>query len=92
LEEKSLLSATIRRKLAALASLFEHLRETNSVSHDSAKGVKRLGVEFQQGKTNQLHSHFLEDSASERLTASLSIYFDSNTVLANQCEKDSRVL
>ncbi|WP_256376979.1 hypothetical protein [Nitrosospira multiformis] len=50
LEEKSLSGATIRRKLAALASLFEHLCESNSVTHNPVKGVKRPVVESQQGK------------------------------------------
>ncbi len=54
LEEKSLAGATIRRKLAALASLFEHLCETNSMSHNPVKGVKRPVVESQQGKTPAL--------------------------------------
>lgn len=50
LEEKSLAGAAIRRKLAALASLFEHLCESNSVTHNPVKGVKRPVVESQQGK------------------------------------------
>lgn len=54
LEEKSLAGATIRRKLAALASLFEHLCESNSVTHNPVKGVKRPVVESQQGKTPAL--------------------------------------
>ena len=47
LEEKSLAGATIRRKLAALASLFEHLCESNAVTHNPVKGVKRPVVESQ---------------------------------------------
>ena len=54
LEEKSLAGATIRRKLAALASLFEHLCESNAVTHNPVKGVKRPVVESQQGKTPAL--------------------------------------
>ena len=54
LEEKSLAGATIRRKLAALASLFEHLSESNLVTHNPVKGVKRPVVESQQGKTPAL--------------------------------------
>ena len=54
LEERLLAGATIRRKLAALASLFEHLCESNSVTHNPVKGVKRPVVESQQGKTPAL--------------------------------------
>jgi site-specific recombinase XerD len=54
LEEKLLAGATIRRKLAALASLFEHLCESNAVTHNPVKGVKRPVVESLQGKTPAL--------------------------------------
>jgi integrase/recombinase XerD len=54
LEERLLAGATIRRKLAALASLFEHLCESNSVTHNPVKGVRRPVVESQQGKTPAL--------------------------------------
>jgi len=54
LEEKSLSGATIRRKLAAPASLFEHLCESNALSHNPVKGVKRPVVESLQGKTAAL--------------------------------------
>ena len=32
---------SIRRKLAAVASLFDHLCEVNAVSHNPVRGVKR---------------------------------------------------
>jgi site-specific recombinase XerD len=54
LEVRQLAGATIRRKLAALASLFEHLCESNAVTHNPVKGVKRPVVESQQGKTPAL--------------------------------------
>src|SRR5687768_3028223 len=54
LEVRQLGGATIRRKLAALASLFEHLCESNAVTHNPVKGVKRPVVESQQGKTPAL--------------------------------------
>ncbi|MEO6431712.1 MAG: site-specific integrase, partial [Nitrosospira sp.] len=38
LEVQQLAGATIRRKLAALASLFEHLCESNAVTHNPVKG------------------------------------------------------
>jgi len=54
LESKSLSGATIRRKLAALASLFEYLCNQNAVTHNPVKGVKRPRVESQEGKTPAL--------------------------------------
>lgn len=41
LEGRVLSGATIRRKLAALSSLFEHLCDANTVTHNPVKGVKR---------------------------------------------------
>lgn len=54
LEEEQLAGASIRRKLAALSSLFEYLCENNAVTHNPVKGVKRPVVESQQGKTPAL--------------------------------------
>lgn len=54
LESQHLSGATIRRKLAALASLFESLCEHNAISHNPVKGVKRPRVESQTGKTPAL--------------------------------------
>ena len=54
LEKQSLSGATIRRKLAALASLFEYLCNQNAVTHNPVKGVKRPKVESQTGKTPAL--------------------------------------
>ncbi|SDA28862.1 Site-specific recombinase XerD [Nitrosospira sp. Nsp18] len=54
LEAQLLGGSTIRRKLAALSSLFEHLCESNAVTHNPVKGVKRPAVESQQGKTPAL--------------------------------------
>ena len=54
LENQKLAGATIRRKLAALASLFDYLCETNSVTHNPVKGVKRPKVESYEGKTPAL--------------------------------------
>ena len=45
LESRELGGATIRRKLAALSSLFEYLCEKNAVTHNPVKGVKRPKVE-----------------------------------------------
>lgn len=54
LESQSLAGATIRRKLAALASLYDYLCESNAVTHNPVKGVKRPRVETNEGKTPAL--------------------------------------
>jgi site-specific recombinase XerD len=54
LETRELGGATIRRKLAALSSLFEHLCDANAVTHNPVKGVKRPKVESYEGKTPAL--------------------------------------
>lgn len=54
LEQQGLAGATIRRKLAALASLFDYLCESNAVTHNPVKGVKRPKVESYEGKTPAL--------------------------------------
>ena len=54
LEGQQLKGSTIRRKLAALASLFEYLCNENAVTHNPVKGVKRPRVESQLGVTPAL--------------------------------------
>lgn len=54
LESQGLAGSTIRRKLAALASLFDYLCESNAVTHNPVKGVKRPKVESYEGKTPAL--------------------------------------
>jgi site-specific recombinase XerD len=55
LEERDLSGATIRRKLAALASLFDHLLESNAVAGGNpVHGVKRPKIETNEGKTPAL--------------------------------------
>lgn len=54
LEQQMLSTATIRRKLAALASLFDYLCECNAVLHNPVKGVKRPIVDTFEGKTPAL--------------------------------------
>ena len=54
LEERALAGATIRRKLAALSSLFEYLCERNAVTHNPVKGVKRPRADDNEGKTPAL--------------------------------------
>jgi site-specific recombinase XerD len=57
LEDRALAGATIRRKLAALSSLFEYLCEKNAVDFNPVKGAKRPKVESNEGKTPALGDH-----------------------------------
>lgn len=58
LETRGLAGATIRRKLAALASLFDHLLESNAVAGGNpVHGVKRPRIETNEGKTPALGDH-----------------------------------
>ena len=54
---RSLSGMTVRHRLAALSSLFEHLCESNAVTHNPVKGVKRPPVERYEGKTPALGDH-----------------------------------
>lgn len=58
LERRGLAGATIRRKLAALASLFDHLLESNAMAGGNpVHGVKRPRIESGEGKTPALGDH-----------------------------------
>lgn len=58
LEQRGLAGATIRRKLAALASLFDHLLECNALAGGNpVHGVKRPKIETSEGKTPALGDH-----------------------------------
>jgi len=57
LEERELAGPTIRRKLAALSSLFDYLCEANAVKGNPVKGVKRPKTESQEGKTPAIGDH-----------------------------------
>jgi site-specific recombinase XerD len=57
LEQRQLGGATIRRKLAALSSLFEYLCERNAVESNPVKGVTRPSVDSYEGKTPALGDH-----------------------------------
>jgi integrase len=50
-------AATIRRKLAALSSLFEYLCESNAVAGNPVKGVKRPKMTSAEGKTPAIGDH-----------------------------------
>ena len=54
LERRNLALATIRRKLAALSSLFEYLCEQNAVGHNPVDGVKRPKANNNEGLTPAL--------------------------------------
>ena len=49
--------ASIRHRLAALASLFEYLCERNAVTHNPVKGVQRPKSESGEGKTPAIGDH-----------------------------------
>jgi integrase/recombinase XerD len=57
LEDRGLAASSLRRKLAALSSLYEYLCDRNAVTHNPVKGVKRPKVESQEGKTPALGDH-----------------------------------
>ncbi len=54
LEKQALAGSTIRRKLAALSSLYDYLCDANAVTHNPVRGVKRPKVESYEGKTPAL--------------------------------------
>jgi len=54
LESRSLETATIRRKLSAVASLFDFLCECNAVPFNPADGVKRPSAGINEGKSPAL--------------------------------------
>jgi integrase len=54
LESRKLSAFTIRRKLSAVASLFDYLCERNAVTHNPVRGVKRPRVDGNEGKTPAL--------------------------------------
>jgi integrase len=57
LEYRALSGATIRRKLAALSSLFGYLCDRNAVDFNPVKGAKRPKVDSYEGKTPALGDH-----------------------------------
>jgi site-specific recombinase XerD len=54
LEQRKLAPASIRRKLSALADLFDYLCEANAVPHNPVKGVERPNEGASEGKTPAL--------------------------------------
>lgn len=68
---RKLSGASIRRKLAALSSLFEYLCDNNAVPYSPATGVKRPKVNSTEGKTPAIS----DDQAEQLLAAP-----DANTL------------
>ncbi len=54
LEAQDLAPATLRRKLAAVSSLFDYLCNENAVEHNPVSGVKRPPADSNEGKTPAL--------------------------------------
>jgi integrase/recombinase XerD len=71
LETRALQPATIRRKLSAIASLFDYLCERNAVAFNVADGVKRPNIGSNEGKSAALGDEqakaILEIPSSESL-------------------------
>jgi site-specific recombinase XerD len=57
LERRVLSGSTIRRKLAALSSLFDYLCESNAVTGNPVEGVKRPRMDSREGKTPAIGDH-----------------------------------
>jgi site-specific recombinase XerD len=57
LERRDLSAATIRRKLAALSSLFDYLCESHAVTGNPVEGVKRPRMDSGEGKTPTIGNH-----------------------------------
>nr|WP_294565176.1 tyrosine-type recombinase/integrase [uncultured Rhodopila sp.] len=57
LAQRALGGATIRHRLASLASLFEYLCDKSAVTHNPVKGVERPRAETGEGKTPALGDH-----------------------------------
>src|ERR1700732_5064565 len=61
LRRRELGGATIRHRLASLASLFEYLCEKNGVTHNPVKGVERARGVSGEGKTPASGDHQARD-------------------------------
>ena len=64
LERQALAPASIRRKLSALSDLFDHLCDSNAITHNPVKGVERPREGANEGKTPAL-----SDAQAKRLLA-----------------------
>jgi integrase/recombinase XerD len=61
LESRELTPSSIRRKLSAIASLFDYLCEHNAVLGNPVDGVKRPPANSNEGSTPALGEHKLGD-------------------------------
>jgi integrase/recombinase XerD len=66
--------ATIRHRLASLASLFEYLCEKNAVSHNPVKGVERPKTESGEGKTPAIGDHQARNCSTLRAILSTLLF------------------
>jgi site-specific recombinase XerC len=57
LVRRGLGGSTVRHRLASLASLFEHLCDSNAITHNPVKGVERPKAETAEGKTPAIGDH-----------------------------------
>lgn len=57
LEQRALSEASIRRKLAALSSLFEYLCEANAITSNPVDGVRHPKMARAEGKTPAIGDH-----------------------------------
>ncbi|HTP29462.1 MAG TPA: tyrosine-type recombinase/integrase [Anaeromyxobacteraceae bacterium] len=71
LTRRGLSGMTQRHRLAALSSLFQYLCESNAVTHNPVKGVKRPPIESYEGKTPALGDHQARGLLDAPDTASL---------------------
>ena len=72
LRRRELGGATIRHRLASLASLFECLCEKNAVTHNPIKGVERPRTESGEGKAPAIGDHQARKLLEARPTPTLS--------------------
>jgi len=80
LEARELAPATIRRKLASISSLFDHLCNENAVQHNPVGGVKRPAADNNEGKAPALS----DDQARKLLKAPVEIGGDSIKALRDR--------
>ena len=57
LVRRALGGSTVRHRLTSLASLFEHLCDSNAITHNPVKGVERPKAETAEGKTPAIGDH-----------------------------------
>ena len=67
LEARSLAPASVRRKLAALAALFDFLCDRNAITHNPVKGVARPKEGTQEGRTPAISDAPRPSDCSTRL-------------------------